>query len=97
MIGGIQKNIKGVFGNTALAIDAWKADSKYDAIIIFASWYNRLKDVSELVEIPKKQIVYRGTPIALTTISNQKAEGRQFIEFLLSSEGHVIFKKWGWD
>ncbi|MHB1176845.1 MAG: substrate-binding domain-containing protein [Daejeonella sp.] len=97
LIGGIQKNIKGAFGNTALAIDAWKADTKYDAIIIFASWYNRLKDVSELVEIPEKQTVYRGTPIAITTISNQKPEARQFIQFLLATEGHTIFKKWGWE
>ncbi|WP_411274731.1 substrate-binding domain-containing protein [Daejeonella sp.] len=97
LIAGIQKNIKGAFGNTALAIDAWKADTNYDAVIIFASWYNRLKDVSELVEIPKKQTVYRGTPIAITTISNQKPEARQFIQFLLSAEGHAIFKKWGWE
>ncbi|WP_276348886.1 substrate-binding domain-containing protein [Daejeonella sp. JGW-45] len=97
LIGGIQKNIKGAFGNTAIAIDAWKADTKYDAIIIFASWHNRLKDVSELVEIPKKQTVYRGTPISVTTISNQKSEARQFIQFLLSAEGHAIFKKWGWE
>ncbi|MGV3685036.1 MAG: substrate-binding domain-containing protein [Daejeonella sp.] len=97
LIGGIQKNITGSFGNTAIAIDSWKADNKYDAIIIFASWHKRLKEVSQLIEIPKKQTVYRGTPIAITTISDQKSEAWQFIQFLLSSEGHAIFKKWGWE
>ena len=61
-----------IFGNSALAIDAWKIDNKYDAIIIFTSWYNRLKDISQLVKIPTEQTVYRGTPIAIITITNQK-------------------------
>lgn len=97
LIGGIQKNIKGAFSNTALAIDAWKSDSKYDAIIIFASWYNRLKDVSQLVKIPAGQTVYRGTPVAITTITDQRKEAQQFIRFMLTNEGHAIFKKWGWE
>lgn len=97
LIGGIQKNIKGAFANTALAIDAWKSDTKYDAVIIFASWYLRLKDVSQLIKIPVPQTVYRGTPIAITAITNKKDKAQQFIQFLQSNEGHVIFKKWGWE
>ena len=97
LIGGIQNNIKGTFGNTALAIDAWKSNDKYDAIIIFSSWYYRLKEVSQLVEIPKKHTVYRGTPIAIATITDQRKESQQFIQFLISSQGHAIFKKWGWE
>jgi len=97
LIGGIQKNIKGAFANTALAIDAWKSDNKYDAVIIFASWYLRLKDVSQLIKIPVAQTVYRGTPIAITAITNKKDKAQQFIRFLLSNEGHAIFKKWGWE
>ncbi|GAC1422694.1 MAG: AcfC family putative adhesin [Flavisolibacter sp.] len=96
LIGGIQKNIKGAYANTALAIEAWKRDNKYDAVIIFSSWYLRLKEVSQLVTIPASQTVYRGTPIAITTFTNKKKEGQQFIQFLLSNEGHNIFKKWGW-
>lgn len=97
LIGGIQKNIKGAFGNTALAIDAWKKDDKYDAIIIFASWYYRLKDVAQLITIPAAQTVYRGTPIAITAITNQKQDAEKFIHFLLTNEGHAVFKKWGWE
>lgn len=97
LIGGIQKNIIKSFPNTALAIEAWKTDDNYDAIISYASWYLRLKDVSELVKIPASQTVYRGTPIAISTITDQKKESQQFIQFLLSNEGSSIFKKWGWE
>jgi len=97
LIEGIQKNIKKSFANTALAIDAWKSDKSYDAIIIFSSWYYRLKDVSQLIKIPPAQTVYRGTPVAITTITNQKREAHQFIHFLLSAQGHSIFNKWGWE
>ncbi len=96
LIGGIQKNIKGAFANTALAIDAWKNDKKYDAVIIFSSWYLRLKDLSQLVKIPSGENLYRGTPIAITTITNKKIAAEKFIQFLLSNNGHAIFKKWGW-
>lgn len=97
LIGGIQKNIKKSFANTALAIDAWKSGNDYDAIIIFSTWYYRLKEVAQLVKIPASQTVYRGTPVALTTITNQKKEAVQFIQFLLSAQAHAIFKKWGWE
>jgi accessory colonization factor AcfC len=97
LIGGIQKNIRGAFANTALAIEAWKSDSRYDAIIIFASWYNRLKDISQLVKIPAGQTAYRGTPIAITAITDQKQEAQQFIKYLLSPEAHKVFIKWGWE
>ncbi len=42
-------------------------------------------------------MVYRGTPIAITSITDQKQDAQHFIQFLLSNEGHRIFKKWGWE
>lgn len=97
LIEGIQKNIKGAFPNTALAIDAWNLNNKFDAMVIFSSWHNRLKDVSQLIKIPLNQIVYRGTPIAITSITDQKQDAGRFIQYLLTNEGHHIFKKWGWE
>lgn len=97
IIAGIEKNIKKSFPNTALAIDAWKADKSFDAIIIYSSWYYRLKGVTQLIKIQPAQTVYRGTPIAVTTMSNQKKDAEKFILFLLSNEGHSVFKKWGWE
>ena len=97
LIEGIQKNIRSTFTNTAFAIEAWKLNDKFDAIIIFSSWYKRLKGVSELIKIPQSQNVFRGTPIAITSITDKKPEAKKFIQFLLTNEGHQIFKKWGWE
>ena len=68
-----------------------------NAVIIFSSWYYRLKDISQLVKIPAAQTVYRGTPIAVTAITDQKQDAEKVIQFLLIKEGHAVFKKWGWE
>lgn len=97
LIANIQKNIGRSYGNTALAIDAWKADDSYDAWICYASWHFRLPDVTDLVQIPKKQTVYRGTPIAISALTDQKEVASDFISFMKSPAGHAVFKKWGWE
>lgn len=97
LIGGIQKNIGGSFANTALGIEAWKSDNTYDAWITFASWHYRLKDITTLVKLPPAQTVYRGTPIAVTTITRQKELSLQFVKYLQSAEAHKVFVKWGWE
>jgi accessory colonization factor AcfC len=97
LIGGIQKNIAGSFVNTALAIDAWKKDGSYDAWITYASWHQNLKDITQVVELPLALRLYRGTPVALTLTSRHSQQGRQFVQFLQSAQGHAIFKKWGWE
>ena len=97
LIAGIQKNIKQSFGNTALGIEAWKADKSFDAWINYESWHYRLKDITLLVKIPNSINVYRGTPIANTTFSKNKEWSAKFIAFMKTKEGHNIFKKWGWE
>lgn len=97
LINPIQRNIGGSYGNTALGIEAWKADKTYDAWITYASWYNRLTDITALVKIPPSQTVYQGTPVALTTISKHRETALRFIAFMQSAKGHLIFKKWGWE
>ncbi len=96
-IAGIQKNIKKSFANTALGIESWKTDPTFDAWINYESWHYRLKDITQVVKIPKSKNIYRGTPIAQTTISKQKIMALKFIDFMSSPEGHSIFKKWGWE
>nr|WP_294899609.1 substrate-binding domain-containing protein [uncultured Pedobacter sp.] len=97
LIAGIQKNIKQSFENTALGIAGWKKDISFDAWISYSSWHYRLTDITALVELPKVANVYRGTPIALSTISTHPKEATQFIQFMQSEKGHEIFKKWGWE
>ncbi len=95
-IDGIQKNIKQSFANTALGIAGWKGDNSFDAWINYESWHYRLKDITEVVKLPNSINIYRGTPIAVTTISKNKELSKQFIDFMKTKEGHSIFKKWGW-
>lgn len=97
LIGPIQKNIVKSYPNTAEAIEAWKTDPGYDAWIIYASWHYRLKDHTQLVKIAASETVYRGTPIAITTFTDQRDEAKKFISFMQTSSVHDIFKKWGWE
>ena len=97
LIAAIQKNIHRSFANTALGIEGWKSDTSFDAWINYASWHYRLKDVTALVKIPGAATIYRGTPIAITTITDQKNDAMKFINFLQTKEAHDIFIKWGWE
>lgn len=96
LIDGIQKNIAVVVGNTAEGIEKWNSMPELDAWITFESWHYRLKDRTDLVRLPESQRVHRGTPIAVTTISREKALARDFIRWLKSPAGKAIFLKWGW-
>ncbi len=93
----IQKNIALSVTNSAEAIEKWKTMPELDAWITYESWHYRLKDDTELVEMPRARKLYRGTPIAITTISKQRDLAQQFIAFLKTLPAHTVFKKWGWE
>ncbi|MDP3183012.1 MAG: substrate-binding domain-containing protein [Desulfobaccales bacterium] len=93
----IQKNIALSVTNSAEAIEKWKTMPELDAWITYESWHYRLEDLTDLVEIPKARKLYRGTPIAITTITKQRDLAQQFIAFLRTDPAHAVFKKWGWN
>lgn len=97
LIGAIQNNISSSFANTALGIEAWKKDNRYDAWITYASWHQNLKEITQIVELPISLRLYRGTPVALATNSKHGTQAKQFVQFLQSPAGHTIFEKWGWE
>ncbi|MDM5225975.1 extracellular solute-binding protein [Cytobacillus sp. NJ13] len=96
LIGGISKNIDVSVKTSAEAIELWKSNSKLDAWITYESWHYRLKDVTELVELPDSEKLYRGTPIALTNNSDNKKDSQRFVDYLKTESSHQIFQKWGW-
>jgi accessory colonization factor AcfC len=96
LIPGIQKNIVLSVATSAEAIDQWKARPELDAWITYESWHYRLKEVTNLVRLPPAERLYRGTPIAITTISKQRDLAQQFIDFLKTPAAHAVFQKWGW-
>lgn len=97
LIPGIQKNIAVSVATSAEAIEKWKAMPELDAWITYESWHYRLQDLTDLVKLPKAQKLYRGTPIAITTISKERDLAQNFIDFLKTAKAHTIFKKWGWE
>jgi accessory colonization factor AcfC len=96
LLPGIQKNIYVSVQTSAEAIEKWKSDPAIDAWIVYESWHYRLKDVTDLVKLPEEDKVYRGTPIAVTTNSDDRELALKFIDYLKTDECHVIFQKWGW-
>ncbi|MFK2824818.1 extracellular solute-binding protein [Bacillus sp. B190/17] len=97
LIPGIERNIAKSVKTSAEAIELWKANAKYDAWITYESWHYRLSDVTDLVQLPEQDKLYRGTPISMTNQSDNKKEARQFIEYLKTEKAHQVFKKWGWE
>lgn len=96
LIPGIRRNIAVTFATSADAIERWKADPGLDAWITFASWHYRLAEVTDLVRLPEGQTLYRGTPIALTSRTEDRALALEFVAFLKSPRGRAVFQKWGW-
>jgi accessory colonization factor AcfC len=96
LIAGVGQNIDTSVETSAEAINLWKTNSKLDAWITYESWHYRLKDVTDLIEFPEDEKIYRGTPIAITNGSNHKKEAKKFIEYLQTESAHEIFQKWGW-
>ncbi|MGM0924702.1 MAG: extracellular solute-binding protein [Bacillota bacterium] len=96
LIPGIDQNIAISVTSSAEAIELWKANSKYDAWITYESWHYRLQDVTDLVQIPEEDKLYRGTPISITSDSDNKKKAKLFINYLKTEDSHQVFQKWGW-
>jgi len=91
-----QRNIAVVATNTAEGIAAWREHPELDAWITFGSWHDRLKDETDLVELPEAQRLYRGTPVAVTLRTARRDLALAFVAFLKSEECHEVFRQAGW-
>lgn len=96
LIPGISRNIDQSVTSSAEAIEIWKKNDKHDAWITYESWHYRLADVTDLVELPEEEKLYRGTPISIAANSDQRKAAKQFIAFLKTEASHEVFQKWGW-
>jgi len=96
LIPGIQNNIALSVTTSAEAIEKLKSMPELDAWITYESWHYRLKEITDLVRLPEKQRLYRGTPIAITSISKNRDLAQKFIDFLKTAKAHAVFQKWGW-
>ncbi|GIP33291.1 ABC transporter substrate-binding protein [Paenibacillus sp. J2TS4] len=96
LIPGIDHNIAVSVKSSAEAIELWKSNSSLDAWITYESWHYRLQDVTELIELPDQDKLYRGTPIAIAKHTDNRKEAQQFIDYLKTEDSHQVFQKWGW-
>jgi accessory colonization factor AcfC len=96
LIGPVQRNIAASFANTAEAVAAWKDRRDLDAWITFEGWHSRLRGESDLVRLPPEEQLWRGTPIALTARTEQRALALAFLEFARGEACHAVFRKAGW-
>ena len=97
LIPDLQKRIAVTVSTSAEAIERWETTKTLDAWITFESWHYRLKDVTDLVRLPKEERIFRGTPVVSTRFYKNKEKARLFIDFLKTEQCHAIFQKWGWE
>ena len=97
LIPAVQRNIAASFYNTAEAMAAWRRQPELDAWITFASWQDRMRDDTDVVDLPKGDRLYRGTPVAVTARSRSRQEALAFVAFLKSEDCHALFRQAGWE
>jgi len=97
LIPEIQKRIAITVETTAEAIENWKFYPALDAWITFESWHYRMKDLTDLVKLPKEEKTYRGTAAVATQFYKNREAARKFLEFLKTPECQAVFRKWGWE
>jgi accessory colonization factor AcfC len=96
LVPDLQRNVAASVTNTAEAIATWRNQPELDAWITFATWHDRLKDESDLVELPAAERLYRGTPVAVTRRSAQRDLALSFVAYLAGEECHAVFRQAGW-
>ncbi len=97
LIPDIRKKIAITVETNAEAIEKWEATPALDAWVTFESWHYRLKEITDLVKLPKDERVYRGTAAVATYFYKNREPARKFLEFLKTPECHAVFQKWGWE
>ncbi|PJA96595.1 MAG: ABC transporter substrate-binding protein [Ignavibacteriales bacterium CG_4_9_14_3_um_filter_34_10] len=92
----IRKNIVSYAKNSAEAKQQWINNPEIDVWIIWNIWQVSNPNLADVVSIEPDYAIYRPTDVVLTTLGKTKDTAKKFIEYLNSSDGEMIFKKWGW-
>lgn len=90
------QNLKSLVYTGRQGLSVWRENRDVDAWITYKSWYIKLDQDAEFIEIPDEYAL-RATPLVLTRHTQQQREAMNFIEFLKSEEAYQIFQKHGWD
>lgn len=92
----LRNNIVFYARNSAEAKDYWINNSDTDVWLIWNIWQVANPKLADAVPIESKYVIYRDTAVALTQSGKTRKVAVDFVNFLKSSEGKAIYKKWGW-
>lgn len=96
MVRAVRSNISNFAPNSALARQTWIDHPEIDVWLIWNIWQVANPTLADLVPIEPDYAIYRDTGVGLTLQGTRKPAAKEFVEFLRSTEGARIFKKWGW-
>lgn len=92
----LRSNIVNFAKNSAEARTTWTDRTDIDVWLIWNIWQVSNAKLADVVPIEADYAIYRDVGVGLTTQGTARPEAKQFVEFLESREGALIFKKWGW-
>ena len=92
----LRSNIVSYAKNSAEARTTWIGKPEIDVWLIWNIWQVSNAKLADVVPIEADYAIYRDIGVGLTARGATKPEAKQFVEFLQSQEGALIFKKWGW-
>lgn len=92
----LRSNIASYARNSGEARQAWISDPSLDAWIIWTIWQVSNPDLADLVPVEERYRIFRDTGAVVTREGKRDSDAGKFIDFLRSSEGARIFKRWGW-
>jgi len=93
--GALSTNVWSLQYTGQQGVEAWLGSHEIDAWVTYRSWHVHLMDESDFIEIPGEHGI-RYTPIAVTHNTPLRQEALNFINFLTSEEGRLIFEDHGW-
>ena len=92
----LRSNIVAYARNSAEARQMWIDDPTLDAWIIWGIWQVANPTLADAVAVEEPYRIYRDAGAVQTTLGQQDADTRPFIDFLKSPQGAAIFERWGW-
>ena len=96
IIRALRQNIVAFEPDTATAHAVWNAPNAPDAWIALASEHGAHPDESEAIKLQRNLLIIRDAGIALTKAGESKQLATMFYNFVRSSAGAAIFKRWDW-
>ena len=96
IIRALRGNIVAFEPDTTTAHGVWNGPNPPDAWIALASEHGAHPDESEAITLQKNLLIIRDAGIVLTEAGESNQLATMFYNFVRSSAGAAIFKRWGW-